>query len=1057
MKKIFILFSIFLLSLGLAFSSDMCDETGETFILAKDSPIFLSFENYKMKDGWTPVVLSVGELEFLLWLDASGRISERREIGVHPFETVCTTDPSTSTPSLEMGANKIYFEVYVQNPVRTRWRLSPLPSQEEKTGTVVKRILFQRGGIVFYLGEIQLQLHQVCWEFREISPGVFQVQLHGPMVSGHRELVVEKAKGIIYSTHGKNNRLTTEQSRTLYVNPNRPASGSIPPQERAALIALYNSTNGDNWNNKSGWKTPPLAADGFALPGTENTWHGIGCDPGNTTVQWISLFQNNLNGSLPPELGNLANLQDLILWSNQISGSIPPELGNLVNLEILCLSLNQLSSIIPPELGNLANLKEINFFGNQLSGSIPPELGNLANLQYLELNSNQLSGNIPPELGNLANLQYLELDSNQFTGTIPPEIGNLVYLYSLNISMNHLSGSIPRELGNLVNLWYLILSSNQLSGTIPSELGNMANLESLMLSSNQLSGTIPPELGNMARLWYLDLSSNQLSGTIPPELNISHLILSSNQLSGSIPPELGNLNYVDLSSNQLSGSIPPELGNMWYLDLSSNQLSGSIPPELGNVPFLWYLDLSSNHLSGNIPRELGNHVGGMWYLILSSNQLSGTIPPELGNISDLKCLNLSSNKLSGSIPSNLINLKDLYNENSDLRWNDLFTNDDILRAFLNSKQSGGNWESTQTIAPADVTATPSSLNSIDISWAPISYTADTGGYRVFYSTTTGGPYTYFGMTANKTASSLTVTGLNPFYTYYFVVKTRTNPQSYNRNTIDSKYSVEVSASILQPVISGAVTCGGKGLQDVTIINSEGRTTLTDSNGNYIMKVSYGWSGIVTPSMTGYIFSPPNKSYTNVTVNQTNQNYTAELQPITISGAVTSGGKGLQGVNITLSDGRATLTDSNGNYLVTVTYGWSGTVTPSMAGYIFSPPNKSFTDVRGNKTNQNFQGSLVKLLTLTSPNGGESWRLRTIQNITWTSWGLSGNVWLQLWKNNKKVDDIAVNIPITNSSYAWAVGICLMGTASKGSGYTVKICTKDGLYFDSSDAGFSIVR
>ncbi|HLP47610.1 MAG TPA: hypothetical protein VK469_16810, partial [Candidatus Kapabacteria bacterium] len=51
--------------------------------------------------------------------------------------------------------------------------------------------------------------------------------------------------------------------------------GAIPALERAALIALYNSTNGDGWTNNSGWKTPPLDTDGFAMPGTENTWYGV--------------------------------------------------------------------------------------------------------------------------------------------------------------------------------------------------------------------------------------------------------------------------------------------------------------------------------------------------------------------------------------------------------------------------------------------------------------------------------------------------------------------------------------------------------------------------------------------------------------------------------------------------------------------------------------------------------------------------------------------------------------------------------------------------------------
>ena len=58
-----------------------------------------------------------------------------------------------------------------------------------------------------------------------------------------------------------------------------------------------------------------------------------------------------------------------------------------------------MSGEIPPELGNLANLQELFLYGNQLSGEIPPELGNLANLQELFLYGNQLSGEIPPEVG----------------------------------------------------------------------------------------------------------------------------------------------------------------------------------------------------------------------------------------------------------------------------------------------------------------------------------------------------------------------------------------------------------------------------------------------------------------------------------------------------------------------------------------------------------------------------------------------------------------------------------------------------------------------------------
>lgn len=82
-------------------------------------------------------------------------------------------------------------------------------------------------------------------------------------------------------------------------------------------------------------------------------------------------------------------------------------------------------------------------------------------------------------------------------------------------------------------------------------------------------------------------------------------------------------------------------------------------------------------------------------------------------------------------------------------------------------------------------ATSASNSSLDISWTPIIYTSNTGGYRVYYSTTPGRPYTYFDMTADKNGSFLTVIGLNPGTPYYFVVQTRTDPPAMNQNTVDS--------------------------------------------------------------------------------------------------------------------------------------------------------------------------------------------------------------------------------------------------------------------------------
>lgn len=214
----------------------------------------------------------------------------------------------------------------------------------------------------------------------------------------------------------------------------------LPQGECEALVALYNSTDGANWSDNTNWlaTTTPCA------------WYGVTCTAGQVT----SLYQlnNQLNGEMPPELGNLSALTYLTLSSNQLRGNIPHELGNLSALTRLYLSGNQLSGSIPPELGNLSTLAYLNLYGNQLSGNIPPQLGNLSALTSLSLGDNQLSGNIPPELGNLSTLTSLSLSENQLSGNIPPELGNLSALTHLWLSYSQLSGPIPESMALLTAL-----------------------------------------------------------------------------------------------------------------------------------------------------------------------------------------------------------------------------------------------------------------------------------------------------------------------------------------------------------------------------------------------------------------------------------------------------------------------------------------------------------------------------------------------------------------------------------------------------------------------------
>ena len=193
------------------------------------------------------------------------------------------------------------------------------------------------------------------------------------------------------------------------------------PAERTALMALYINTNGDGWYSNYGWGTDAPYC----------TWYGVSCD-GYGHVSSIDLYWNALTGILPPEIGDLANLQLLNLGANELT-HLPPEIGNLTNLEWLYLLENQFSSL-PTEIGNLINLQVLWLGYNQLS-SLPTEIGNLANLRVISLYSNKLSS-LPPQIENLDNLQTLQLDYNELSDPIPAALSNLSNLYALSLSNN---------------------------------------------------------------------------------------------------------------------------------------------------------------------------------------------------------------------------------------------------------------------------------------------------------------------------------------------------------------------------------------------------------------------------------------------------------------------------------------------------------------------------------------------------------------------------------------------------------------------------------------------
>ena len=275
-------------------------------------------------------------------------------------------------------------------------------------------------------------------------------------------------------------------------------ASSGPQNDKAALEALYDGTDGPSWTNSTNWKSAaPLGQ-----------WHGVITDAAGRVTN-LDLDENALAGPIPAALGNLSNLEELDLGQNALTGPIPAAVASLSNLESLDLAANQLTGPIPAALGSLSNLEVLDLGQNALTGPIPAGLGSLSSLTALRLNQNALTGSLPTALGSLSSLESLDLSKNRLIGPIPVALGSLSGLTELNLGSNALTGSIPDALGSLSSLSVLSLGRNSLTGPIPATVSGLSSLESLDLSySWAVSGPLPDSL-RLPSLRELDIWATQ--------------------------------------------------------------------------------------------------------------------------------------------------------------------------------------------------------------------------------------------------------------------------------------------------------------------------------------------------------------------------------------------------------------------------------------------------------------------------------------------------------------------------------------------------------------------
>ena len=490
--------------------------------------------------------------------------------------------------------------------------------------------------------------------------------------------------------------------------------------DRAALLALYEATNGPDWTDNSNWGSDkPLGA-----------WHGVTTDAQGRVTR-LSLSRNNLTGILPPELGNLDELTVLALGDNRLTGPIPPALGNLANLVLLVLGDNGLTGLIPPALGNLANLRVTRFAGNAVTGCVPH------GLRYL-LAAPKYAPDVPAhdflaadangdgDIDDAVDLQGLGLpfcmlrelrlssvtldpsfavDTAAYAASVVRSVEETVVMatpYNVGDSVtirkrgeSYASGeAVPLDLGpNPITIEVLPPDATP-KQTLTVEVTRRLNDDALTVSPGALS----PAFSSTVDLYTVHVASHvdriTIEGMADGGGRVVHRDESGAEITDAgasaaglqvdLPAVGGKRIHVVMSDADggavartyevlviREGTVATDRAALMALHEATAGANQRVGANWGSAEPLdaWSgvdanasgrvtrLALEGKLLSGPLPAELG-HLDHLTELSLGGNGLSGPIPAALGNLARLRKLNLSHNRLDGPIPklSGLSNL-----------------------------------------------------------------------------------------------------------------------------------------------------------------------------------------------------------------------------------------------------------------------------------------------------------------------------------------------------------------------------------------------------------------
>jgi hypothetical protein len=180
-----------------------------------------------------------------------------------------------------------------------------------------------------------------------------------------------------------------------------------------------------------------------------------------------------------------------------------------------------------------------------------------------------------------------------------------------------------------------------------------------------------------------------------------------------------------------------------------------------------------------------------------------------------------------------------------------------------------------------------------------------------------------------------------------------NTTSLSVNQEDERFDQTISGKVLRNEY-------GVPFKGVSVVFApNGGTVITNDTGYYSITVPRNWTGTVTPVYCEDFetFAPAQRTYTNITTNYTNQNFTHSFtNEFTISGTFTyADGTPIANRTIDLGEAKQVTTNQFGEYSINKKPCWTNSIIPTLNYHYFTPDTVDFASLSANQDNVDFQG------------------------------------------------------------------------------------------------------